>query len=122
MFLLFFVPEYKFNNPDSLTTSSLPTGEAGSPGGSELMPVLEGNKMKNNNLISVFLLVLFALACQSFTPKRELGLSAHILPKRVADLDETGKMQWGYAVYQTKDLKHCNPQFEQNQLGQMVDF
>lgn len=36
---------------------------------------------------------------------REEGLSVHVLPKRVADLDEANQLKWGFMVSQSFELK-----------------
>lgn len=62
--------------------------------------------MKKGKIILTVILFLFLIIpCAISSPKRELGLSAHLLPKRVADLDETGEVKWGYIVSQTENLK-----------------
>jgi len=37
--------------------------------------------------------------------KREEGLSVHVIPKRVADLDETKQVKWGFMVSQSHKLQ-----------------
>jgi len=62
--------------------------------------------MKKEKLIlAIILFLFFTISCSLSSPKRELGLSAHLLPKSVADLDKTGEIEWGYMVSQTKNLK-----------------
>jgi hypothetical protein len=39
-----------------------------------------------------------ALAAHAAEPRREFGLSAHMLPKRVAALDKSGRTKWGFTV------------------------
>jgi len=60
---------------------------------------------KEKLLLALVLFPFFTISCSLYSPKRELGLSAHLLPKRVADLDKTGEIKWGYMVSQTKNLK-----------------
>lgn len=61
--------------------------------------------MKKEKLIlTIILFLFFTISCSPSSPKRELGLSAHLLPKSVADLDTTGEIEWGYMVSQTKNL------------------
>jgi hypothetical protein len=38
-------------------------------------------------------------------PRRVDGLSVHMTPKRVAQLDEKKRVKWGFMVSQLKDLK-----------------
>ena len=53
-------------------------------------------------LTSILLLSRLTFAAE---PRREDGLSAHVLPKSVAELDKEGNLKYGFMVSQAHDLK-----------------
>ena len=42
--------------------------------------------------------LMFGTVASADTPARDHGLSAHLLPKRVAAADATGRVKWGYQI------------------------
>ena len=58
------------------------------------------------NFILLVALVFMATST-AFTEElsREEGLSAHVMPRRVAELDKGKNLKWGFIVSQSHDLK-----------------
>lgn len=55
----------------------------------------------NKTLPTVFSILLIATLAVAATPERSKGISMHLLPKRVADLDGS---KWGLTVAAADDL------------------
>jgi hypothetical protein len=48
--------------------------------------------------VSITVMLASVTAWSANAPARANGLSAHLLPKRVAALDPSGKVKWGYTI------------------------
>lgn len=74
---------------------------------------MEADKDRIIAVFPMILIICFYLACPAFCmePKRENGLSAHWVPKRVASLGKDERVQSGFlASYRSKDgivRKYC---------------
>lgn len=54
--------------------------------------------------------------------KREEGMSIHVIPKRVAEIDKTKQVQWGFMVSQSHELQHPLKRPVFNQPEELIKY